>query len=328
MLKKKNLLSLILALCLCFALTTPALASENAEIDLYEIANSTVQVTEAVQESGAVVTTFENLNGFVEEVRNNHLEISDIDLAKFIMEFTEQNSEGLPENEILDMLEYDNISTSNVYLLVDEQGMVEELSKEEALIAMAADWTSTDGVMQITTSSTKTKTSGSQKYFTVWAHATWLKINVNKMSDVFVLGTNAFFNDAFTEQGNVNQTFVCQNGCSRQTTRYRSVNANSTVDADLVMNYDNFVPCLYFDNIDTRCDYCTSGSSAKCTSFSAYIKYGIIAEGTANIQAAYGHKTFGFGNISVAISATGLPVLSIGAGGSMKSYTARAVTLS
>ncbi|MCX4265206.1 MAG: DUF2577 family protein, partial [Firmicutes bacterium] len=40
----------------------------------------------------------------------------------------------------------------------------------------------------------------------VWAHATWLKINVNKMSDVFVLGPNAFFNDAFTEQGNVNQT--------------------------------------------------------------------------------------------------------------------------
>lgn len=330
--KRNGLLSLIFMGILCFSLntyvSTDVWAAESIDDELYEMASSIVGIEESVQASGAVVTTYDNLNAFVDNVRNQDLAVSDLELARFIMEFTEQSSDGLQDEQILEMLEYDNISTSNVYLIRDTNGEVEEISKDEALIATADDWTSSDGVMKITTSFTKTNTDGSTKYFTVWANATWLKISVNKMADVFILGTNGVFNDAFTEQGNVNQVFECKNGCSKQTKRYRSVNANSTLDGDLSMDYDSFVPCLRFESIDTRCDYCTNGSSAECTTYNAYIKYGVIANGTANIQAAYGHKTFGPASIGVEISATGLPALSITFPSKMTSYTARSITLS
>lgn len=62
---------------------------------------------------------------------------------------------------------------------------------------------------------------------------------------------------------------------------------------------------MHFVPISPRCDYCTGG--ARDYYFSAYIRYGMIADESVNIQAGYAHKTIGFGDISVGIDVNGTP---------------------
>ena len=78
-----------------------------------------------------------------------------------------QDCEDLTEKEILDILEYDNISTSSIYLRInDEEGKITEISADEALIMQADVWPSEDRLLQIETDFSKTSTDGSKKYFT------------------------------------------------------------------------------------------------------------------------------------------------------------------
>ena len=132
---------MFLALCLCMVMAVPTFAAEEDNIDLQQIADKIITVSQTVQESGANVICFENLDVFAETVRDTYPEISDIELAKFVMEYMGQDCEDLTEKEILDILEYDNISTSSIYLRInDEEGKITEISADEALIMQADVW--------------------------------------------------------------------------------------------------------------------------------------------------------------------------------------------
>lgn len=64
------------------------------------------------------------------------------------MDYTGQEYQDLPEEEILSFLTYDNISTSSSYVRVDDEGNT-IVSNFDAI--PLADWTSDDGYMKITT---------------------------------------------------------------------------------------------------------------------------------------------------------------------------------
>ena len=104
----------------------------------------------------------------------------------------------------------------------------------------------------------------------------------------------------------------------------RSVSSSNTIDEDLSFDYERFIPVMHFVPISPRCDYCTGG--ARDYYFSAYIRYGMIADESVNIQAGYAHKTIGFGDISVGIDVNGTPSFSASVA-TVVPYVARAVTV-
>lgn len=167
----KKFASLLLSLALILSLSITSFA---AEPSILSLANDTIAVSETTQENGVVVSTYENLDEFICIAKARYPSLSDYDLAKFIIDFTGQDSAAVPEKEALMMLEYDNISVSTSFAKVDNNGF-SEIPRDEALIAPLAIWDSADGYMRLDTGFTKTSTSGTTKKFNVWVIATWLK---------------------------------------------------------------------------------------------------------------------------------------------------------
>lgn len=121
----------------------PAFAAEDESI-LDDLANNLVQIEVVSDDSGAIVTTYTGLDTFVEKIHNEYPEITDYDIAEFMNKYTNQYFEGMPEEELLRILNYDNISTSKQFVIINADG-TSNVSNEEALPADT--WTSADGCM-------------------------------------------------------------------------------------------------------------------------------------------------------------------------------------
>lgn len=117
----------------------------DSSTDLSAIADATIQVTQTTSESGAITNTFNNLDDFVNAVHTANPAISDYEIATYILDYTGQEYQDLPEEEILSFLTYDNISTSSSYVRVDDEGNT-IVSNFDAI--PLADWTSNDGYMK------------------------------------------------------------------------------------------------------------------------------------------------------------------------------------
>ena len=165
----KKSLSIILSLAMVCTMSATAFAADSST-DLSAIADATIQVTQTTSESGAITNTFNNLDDFVNAVHTANPAISDYEIATYILDYTGQEYQDLPEEEILSFLTYDNISTSSSYVRVDDEGNT-IVSNFDAI--PLADWTSDDGYMKITTNYSYIKTVGREKYYSVWARGTW-----------------------------------------------------------------------------------------------------------------------------------------------------------
>lgn len=319
----KKLISVMLSMVLMLTLSVPAFAADPVN-DLNSLATLNIQISTSTDENGATKTTFSNFDAFIDSAHSMYPDLSDYEIATFLMDYTGQQYYDLPEEEILLFLTYESITTSTAYLLIDSEGDA-SLSFSDAVPYDSDLWPSPDGYMEIETSSAYRKTVGNENYFTVSARATWLKYPSVALEDAFVLGTSGTFDDDYSEYGSVSQTFSCASGCSRNTYRNRIVRQNQTVDGDLSLEYENFVPSLHFVPISPRCDYCNGDAHDKY--FSVFIRYGMIADESVNIQAGYGHKTLGIGSISVGVDITGTPSFSAGLA-TVKPYIARPLTVS
>lgn len=291
--------------------------------DLEQIANATIHTETSIDNIGTVVTTFNQLDHFVEIAKSTYPELSDYEIATFLLDYTNQEYHDLPTDQILIFLTYDNITISNSYIRVDGEGDT-HISSIEAI--PYSDWESTDGYMKISTGYTHKKTVGKEKYYTVWARATWIKFPAIALQDAFAIGTTGTFDDSFDEFATVSQTYFCPKCNNRLTFENRRVTKASPVDYDLSLNYNNFVPAINFEALVPRCDLCHE--HAKDHYFSAYLTYGVIADTSVNIQAGYGHTTIGLGDVSISIDNNGTPSFSIaGFKSHVVPYVARAVTL-
>lgn len=117
----KKSLSIILSLAMVCTMSATAFAADSST-DLSAIADATIQVTQTTSESGAITNTFNNLDDFVNAVHTANPAISDYEIATYILDYTGQEYQDLPEEEILSFLTYDNISTSSSYVRVDDEG--------------------------------------------------------------------------------------------------------------------------------------------------------------------------------------------------------------
>lgn len=320
----KKFFSFLLALTTCFSLCTPILAvnpDEHLTDALATVAGDTIQITTTVDEGESTLTTYSNIALFVETVHNTLPDVSNEDVAYFLASYTGQNTELIPLEDILDMLTYSSISTTASIVVVDDNGISTAYSGDAV---PAVIWTSDDEYMQIDTCFGKRFTLDGESYYNVWATATWLDYPAICMQDAFVIGTSGTFDDSVTEKGWVHQTFKCRD-CNRYTYWNRSVDKENTIDDDLSLEYDTFVPVLHFDPITARCEHC-GDYNADDILFSVYLKYGMIADESVNIQSGYAHKTLGIGNISVGIDISGTPSFSAGLS-TVKKYIARPVTV-
>ena len=319
---KKLLLKSVVVI---FSLNTMCLSTFSINVssdydNLEKIANDIVEIETFEDAEGKVYTTYTKLDELVLAIQKNFPEKSNYDISKFILTYTGQDYEGMPDNIILEYLKYDNITTSVQYV-----GPSTNTSATNSATPYAS-WTDPDGYMRISTNYSYIETIGGEAFYEVWAQAKWLIYPITGFTDAFAIGTTAVFNDDFPEEAYVNQKFYCD-VCGRTNTRYRYVDVDSPRDGDLSLENDDFVPSIKFQPLAPPCDFC-GVLTQEDTLFTVYLKYGVCATNSENIQASYGHGTIGFGDISVSIDTTGTPSFSSTLALIVDTFTARAVTIS
>ena len=109
-----------------FTMTTVAGATEES---IYTLARRTITVKETIQD-GVVVSTYEHMDAFTQAARRQYPNLSDYEPAQFLMDYMGMDSEGIPEEEALKLLTYDNLSLTSTYLKVNEEGIVEMTAEE------------------------------------------------------------------------------------------------------------------------------------------------------------------------------------------------------
>lgn len=117
----KKAVAVVLTAAMAMSVGMPAFAAEDESI-LDDLANNIVQIEVVSDDSGAIVTTYTGLDTFVEKIHNEYPEITDYDIAEFMNKYTNQYFEGMPEEELLRILNYDNISTSKQFVIINADG--------------------------------------------------------------------------------------------------------------------------------------------------------------------------------------------------------------
>lgn len=315
----KKIIAMVLTAAMAMSVGGPAFAEDHNDI-MDEIASGTIQTSQYIDDSGVTISSYNNLHEFSNSVHENYPNISDYELANYIISYTNQDSEAMPYEEKMNILNYDNISTSTQVFLVNDDGTCIEAVD---LVVPLDTWN--NGVMEITTSYSITGISGNEKECEVWANARWLQYPQVCIQDVFALTTTGTFNSHVYDSGSVLQSFYCKS-CRKTTFFNRFVNSNGTYnDGDLNLIYSNGLPALRFSPISPRCQYCSLGSPEDAN-FTTYIRYGMRTTSSASIQASYGHLTFGVGNIGVSyVPSTNNVSFSVPIGGKLTRYDARPV---
>lgn len=156
-LKKVTIIALTTATVLTIGV--PAFANDNSEPTLDTIAANNITVESTVDETGNVLTIYNNLDTFISKVKEQHNEISNLELAKYILDYTNQEYEGLPESELLRTLNYKNICITTQEISLPEN--LTEVTPRDSISETIKN------TMKITTGFALTKTVGSENYYDV-----------------------------------------------------------------------------------------------------------------------------------------------------------------
>lgn len=289
--------------------------------------------------------TYKNIDEFIKKVYSTNNNVDKLELAKFIMDYTNQEYDSLPEEIILECLDFKEISYSEDYLKVNENNDIEYLSENEMKNQLAIEelkstnspkkatsssWTSSNGYMKITTSYSLRKTSGNRKYYTISSTAKWLKLPICYFQDVFTIGNSATFDSSYEEYGYLQENLEC---CTHTYTYKNSAkkNANgSNVKFDYSGGVNNAAIRFKLQSaLLYTCPELKNNHMHSINSITAYIRYGIIVnKGTsANIQGAYCHKQISASSIGISASGDGSISFSLSVAGKKNDYKARPITI-
>lgn len=144
----KKLVSVALAAVMLMGMSLTAFATEPPQTQsiLKELAKEYISVTVTDSE-----TTYSNIENFYSAARQEVSDVSDLDLAKTVLEYTNQDYSSLSDEIILETLDFSEITSIDQFFRTKEDGSVEELSSEEVQailnnsITPLADWSSDDG---------------------------------------------------------------------------------------------------------------------------------------------------------------------------------------
>ncbi|MBQ4348586.1 MAG: hypothetical protein IJC79_03110 [Clostridia bacterium] len=314
----KKLLSILLTISILFTMTSFAFAEETPT--MMSIADEVIDISVSVDISGNEVFTYDNIDIFINAVRNELPDLTDAEIAQFIMLYTGQEQIVPIEDAYLFVLEFKSITTTKTYI-----STTSVTDDRENIATPLASWESNDGAMTITTNYGLRKTVNGNKYFSVYANAWWEDFPFLRTTDVLAIGSNAVYDDSYDENGYVNQIFYCED-CKEFTTMYSSVSGDNRISGNAEMLYENLFPYIEFNSYTARCNNCNIGD-VDDNMFNVFLNFGIIVPTVANIQAGYGHTTFGLTGISVSISADKVLSISGNFGTVVKDYIAEAVTV-
>lgn len=291
--KMKKAVAIILTMVMTMSASVPAFASNSYEEELQCLAESIIQYEEWIDENGNEMCRYSNLDEFVYEARNNYSGIDELEIARFIAEYTNQNIDSLPEPDLLNFLNYKDLTTSHQQFLIDEEGTITPIN---------------DNVMPINTNSDKmdifinyseTGMVGQEKGYQIWARACWTESPNIYYRDAFALANihGTYNSDAITS-GYTHQKFICNN-CGRTTTHYRTVSDENLVFNELELDTSNG-SCPYL-NFLLRYPACGSCGSTYVdeTLNEAYLSYGISINRNTVLNAAYGHSVININSIEV-----------------------------
>lgn len=262
------------------------------------------------------------------------------------MGYTGQSYEGLPEEVILEELDFFEIATNEQIVRFLEDGTTETLTAEEYAsvcnfengIMPMATWTSDDGYMKIATAvSTGTKTSAGTQ-FTLSATATWLKYPLFRLKDTLAITYgNATFDDSHSIISTFKETGKCEK-CGKTftwegTEQYGNsgyIKSSSLIELDFAQSHAVGTKCdLKTISCNHTDEYGNSGDYATTTSIVSTIQFRVLASTTTEARTAYAHSQVG-GSITISGSVSGTSVTPTFSGSGFltaKKYSAAPVTL-
>lgn len=322
----KKIICIILVIATALSVPINALAIETQ--DLKTIADTIIE-----KSTGDSVITYKNIDEFVNAA--DSLDINNLELAEFIMNYTGQDCTALSENDILECLGFQEISVTDEYIKVSEEGEIEYISEKEAEFQILqeqlnektrATWTSSNGYMKITTTYSLNKTVSNKKYYVITATAKWLKMPVCFFEDVLTIGHTGTYDSSYTGSGYLSQTLSC---CTSNKSYYDSA-TNAANGDNVEFEYPTTsTAAIRFNLMGTsayQCSNTISSHSKAITAISAQIKYRIIVNtgSSVNIQGAYCHKQIAVGSISISITSGSV---GFSLAGSKKDYKAEPITI-
>ncbi len=263
--------------------------------------------------------TYKNIEDFVTKTKELIPDTNDLELAKFILEYTNQDYSNLPDEIILETIGFNEISIVDQYIKVSEDGQTEYISKNEAESAVAVEkirenmasitplneWTSPNGYMKIRTSYLLASESSNYKYYIISAEATWLKIPSCFFEDVLTIGHTGKYDNTYNNKyGYLSETINCCG--TKKTYKWETTNNNSGVNFEY--SATTFA-AIRFKLINASasghvCNRITNNHSKSVSSISSFIRYRVIftKNSANNIQSAYCHKQIALGSISISAS--------------------------
>lgn len=306
----------------------------SAEDYMRSLAEQTISiVTETIDNSTQI--TYKNIDTFIEKTHCLYPTISDLEIAKFVLQYTNQGTENLPDEIILRAIESKEVTTQEDYIAVDASGAQTLLSLQELQQALTKDicqetispqdvWTSPDGYMKIETVCTFTKRQGEQRYYTISAKAEWLKMPVCLFEDVLAIAHTGRFNASVSEYGYKYQNNMC---CGNV---FKHNDCTDFPHGNLSLDYPSVTGAAIrfkLHSLDT-CSKQVIAHLRTVQSIYAYLTYGIVFDGTGtlNVQGAYCHKQLAAGSIGASFSG-GSVSFSLSLVGTKKDYCARPMTI-
>ena len=239
---------------------------------------------------------------------------SEYDIACFLVDYTGLDYRALPEEDIYDYLEINEMYSSNTSFT----------NVQESEIMPSAIWDSPDGMMTITTNYTylETLNNGLDSY-KVYAMATWLEYPRFRLNDCLTIGHNAYYDDDIEVTGKVTFEIYCDL-CDLNRYEVCEVDTTNQEDGFTELKFQTMAPSLHFDLPNDKCEECLFEQDVY---FVAFLRYGILADTVANIQTGYAHKLVGVGKPSVGMDINGTPSFGVTAGMQIEEYIAEPVTV-
>lgn len=327
----KKTLSVICILFFIFAFPFNAFAELNtSEVSLKNIADEII-IKSIDCSSENPVTIYSQIEEFINDVHQQLPKEDDLDIARFLMNYTCQSELEVDDSEALKYLNFKEIIVSDEYIKVDETGNSESITKEEATAAVAMEnlgiatynpWTSHNGYMQIKTVASRETEFDKDGYvgYQIAVYGTWLNMPICFFEDVLSLYySGGTFDNEHEVYGKLEETFNCCGSAKNYKTQVWDNNGtpyytNKNVYVEFSTDKAVTIRFKLLPASSYQCSRPTSSHSKAVTKILSYMSYGInIKPGDRiQIQGAYGHKRLSAGKIGVSVSGSGINLSSSG----------------
>lgn len=315
----KKFYALLLCLALCITVLPPVTAVKAEYSDLADLASQYITVSVQGNE-----TVYSDLQEFYSAARKELPHISDMQLAKYVLDYIGQPYDNLPDETILETLDFLEASAIDQVYRTLSDGSTEELSAQEidALFnsptSPLSDWISEDGYLRISTYAYKEDATKDGTPYVLSGHASWLKFPVCRFTDTFSIVYGGVFDDSYQ----VIATFIEEGSCTEcgkkfkwdERERYAPVGSGlSTERSDLIeLDYSqsHAVGAKYDLKLVSCIHHLPDGmamESALTTRLYSSIRFRIIVTSLTEAQAAYVHTQLG-GSVSISGEVNGTSV--------------------